>query len=136
MEAIRAWKSGSLLRERLLERYRDGGVDSALALARAEVRGRGLWPSRVQEMVAFGYSLYGVRASAADMQRVFEGITTLYPESHYAWFQLGRLHQFSGRPGDAAAAYARALRLRPSNELIRRFSEAATRQAAQPPKNN
>jgi len=136
LEMIRAWKSGGLLRERLLERYRNGGVDSALALARAEATGPGLWPSRVQEMVAFGYSLYGVKAPGADMRRVFEAITEIYPESHYAWFQLGRLHQFSGRPGDAAAAFARARRLRPSNDLIRRFSEAATRQAAQPPKNN
>ena len=46
------------------------GVDSALALARAEARGPGLWTSRVQELVAFGYSLYGVRAPAADMRRV------------------------------------------------------------------
>jgi hypothetical protein len=134
MEAIRAWKAGSLLRERLLDRYRNGGVDSAIALARAEAKGPGLWPSRVQEMVAFGYSLYGVRAPGADMRQVFEAITEIYPDSHYAWFHLGRLHQFSGRPREAAEAYARALRLRPSNDLIRRFSEAATRQAAQAPK--
>jgi hypothetical protein len=81
-------------------------------------------------MVAFGYSLYGVRAPGADMRRVFEAITDIYPESHYAWFHLGRLHQFSGRPLEASNAFGRALRLRPSNDLIRRFSEAATRQAA------
>ena len=136
METIRGWKAGSLLRERLLDRYRNGGADSAMALARAEARGPGLWPSRVQEMVAFGYSLYGVRAPGADMRRVFDAVTEIYPDSHYAWFHLGRLHQFSGRPREAAEAYARALRLRPSNDLIRRFSEAATRQAAQAPKGN
>jgi hypothetical protein len=136
VEAIRGWKPGSLLRERLLDRYKNGGVDSAIALARAEAKGPGMWPSRAQEMVAFGYSLYGVRAPGPDMQRVFAAITELYPESHYAWYHLGRLHQFSGRPGAAAAAFAHALRLRPSNDLIRRFSEAASRQAAQQPKRN
>ena len=45
-----------------------------------------------------------------------------------------RTDWFSGRPREAAEAYARAVRLRPSNDLIRRFSEAATRQAAQAPK--
>lgn len=130
MEAIRAWRPGSLLRERLLERYKNSGVDSALALARAEPAGPGLWPSRVQEMVGFGYSLYGVRAPGADMRRVFETVTEIYPESHYAWYHLGRLHMNNGRPSEAAEAFGRALRLRPSNELIRRFNEATIRQAA------
>jgi hypothetical protein len=134
--AIRAWKPGGLLRERLLERYRSGGVDSALALVRTEATAPGLWPSQVEEMIAFGYSLYGVRAPGPDMRRVFEAITDIYPDSHYGWFHLGRLHQFSGRPREAADAFGRALRLRPSNDLIGRFSQAATRQAAQAPKMN
>jgi hypothetical protein len=131
LAAIRAWKPGTSLAERLIGRYRAAGIDSAVAMARASVGEKpdDPWSSQVQQLVEFARAVVQAGGSGPDIYRSYRLATELYPNSAYAWFSLGRAYQFGRRPADAAAAFERAHMLRPGNDLIGRMARAARRQA-------
>lgn len=127
LDSVRTFRGSHELSERLLSIWTDRGQEAALAEM------NGLKPpsgpvsgQQVQQLLRFAFLLFP-HGSRDQILQVTRSITDLHPESHEAWFALGRVSGFLGRDADVEPAFQRAHELRPQNGLIRRLLEAARR---------
>jgi hypothetical protein len=126
LDAIRAYADGAVLADRLRARFREVGLDSALALYRSrKAEEPAPWRTGEQQLIRFLYSTLGSLPSRTDIFRAFAFATEMHPTSAQAWFERGRVHSFVSDWGEATKAFARARELNPGHDLIRRSHEAA-----------
>ena len=130
LDAIARYRDGDRLSDRLLARYQQAGLDSAMALydaQRASPVVEAPWRSDVQQLLKFVDGVISRATTRAVIFRALTFVTERYPDSPEAWFELARVHAFVGDWPEVLRAYSRARRLRPQNDLIRRGFEAARR---------
>lgn len=127
LDAVRAYRDGDLLSDRMLARFRQAGLAAAAQLFQQEhanTVGRP-WGSAVQQLIAFGYALISHGATSKDIFGAFELATTTYPEAIEGWLAQGRVNAFVNRWRDAQAAYEKAAAIRPSHAVVARLLSAA-----------
>ena len=130
LDAVRAFEPQDVLSERLFGLWQTRGHEAVLAeLRRLEEPVGPVAGSHVQQLVQFTFRLFA-DGTTDQILEAARAITERYPESHEAWFALGRISGFLRRSEGFEPAYRRAHELRPQHDLIRRFWEAARRQAA------
>jgi hypothetical protein len=130
LSAINAYAAQSRVADMMLVRYRERGLDSALAAYdrhHAASMVDAPWASDVQQLIEFGYAVIRSPQQREDIFNAFRAATTRFPDSHVAWFDLGRIHGFVNEWPAAATAYSRAWALRPQNTMVTRMHEAAKR---------
>jgi hypothetical protein len=129
LDRIRAYAPNAVLSDRLLERFAAAGLEAAFSLYRTShtaEQAASPWGSDVQQLLAFAYGTIG-KGDRADVLRAFDFVTEMYPRSHQAWAERGRVRDFVGDSAEVRRSFARAHELRPQNELIKRFDESARR---------
>ena len=127
LDAIRNYRDGDLMADRMRARFHAAGLDSALAYYVREKSALPTpWGGATDQLLDFAYSVIAP-LDRAGVFRAFDFVTTQYPDSHVAWLANARIHLFVNDQPAAAAALARANALRPNQDLIRRLHAAVRR---------
>lgn len=110
-------------------------VFSRLPQAMAQAAGQGVARSQIMPVAAFiedrqrrtNAALYAKRYSAA--VEACRQVTLVVPDNALAWERLGSAYYRAGEARQAAAAYARSLKLDPSNARLREFIQTRLKPA-------
>lgn len=125
LRAILAYRPSDLQSAKLFATWSADGHAAALAAIREIADPPGpVSATRVQQLREFTSRLFAP-ATGEQIMDVATVITERYPDSHEAWFWLGRVAGFLDENDVQLAAYQRAHGLRPRQDLIRRFWQAA-----------
>lgn len=131
LEAIAAYRDGSLLADALIARYQLTGLQDVIAAFdslqdASPLRGT-LWGGQVQQLLQFADAVIPRARSNDDIFAAFALVTNRYPDSPIAWSERARVLAFVNDWAAVRDAYQRALALRPANTSLQRWLAMAQR---------